>query len=275
MDGIKSYISQIRSTPLLTAKEEISLSNQIKKGNKKARKKMISANLLLVINIAKRYGHLGMPLMDMIEEGNIGLMKAVEKFDPRKGYRFSTYAGWWIKQSITRAIAEQVKLIRTPVYLNELLVKWKKTNQRLSQKLKRQPSDQEIAKKMKISKNRAEQVMGWLSMQTSSLDAPIGEDGQTQVSDLVEDESTKAPDEDITRLMFREKIHSLLDDLMSERERRVLDMRFGLISGSKQTLAEIADKLGVSRERIRQIEEQALKKLKKFVNIQDRENGIR
>ena len=270
METIKSYLKQIRKTPLLSAKEEIRLSRLVKKGDQKARQKMIRANLRLVINIAKRYSHLGLPLMDMIEEGNIGLMRAVDKFNPRKGYRFSTYAAWWIKQSITRAIADQVKMIRTPAYLNELLVRWKKTSERLSQKLKRQPTVKEIAKKMRLSKNRVEQIVSWLSTQTSSLDASIGEDGSTQVLDLVEDQEAKSPDEDITRLMIRENVKNLLE-LMSPREKEVLDMRFGLVDAKTHTLAEVAKKIGVSRERVRQVEERALKKLKKFLRSQEKE----
>jgi RNA polymerase primary sigma factor len=272
METIRSYLKQIRKTPLLTPKEEKALSRRIKKGDEKARQKMIRANLRLVINIAKRYIHLGMPLMDMIEEGNIGLMKAVDKFNPRKGYRFSTYAAWWIKQSITRAISEQVKMIRTPAYLNELLVRWKKTSERLSQKLNRQPRNDEIAKKMKLSKSKAELVMSWLTTQTSSLDAPIGEDGTTQVSDLIEDEEAKSPDADIARIMIRQNLDNLLG-MMSDREKKVLDMRFGLEDGKTHTLAEVAQKIGVSRERVRQIEEQALKKLRKFINSRQGEGA--
>ena len=270
METIKSYLKQIRKTVLLSAKEEVMLSRRIKKGDEEARLRMIRSNLRLVVNIAKRYSHFGLPLMDIIEEGNIGLMKAVEKFNHRKGYRFSTYAAWWIKQSITRAISEQVKMIRTPAYLNELLIRWKKTSERLSQKLKRKPTDKEIAKKMKISKSQADQVSSWLATQTFSLDTPIGEDGSIMVSDLIEDTDAKTPDEGITRLMIQENIENLLG-LMSSRERQILDMRFGLLDGNPHTLAEVAKKVGVSRERIRQIEEQALIKLRKFVRLRERE----
>ena len=266
--ALKSYLKDIRDIPLLTPGEEISLSKRIKKGDEQARKKMIQSNLRLVINIAKRYMHLGIPLLDLIEEGNLGLMKAVAKFDHRRGYRFSTYAAWWIKQGITRSISEQGKLIRMPVYMNELIAKWKKTKERMSQKLKRLPSDEEVAKKLKIIKGQMEQINFWLSAQTSSLEAPVGEEDDSQVLDLVEDQAAVPPDAEIKRFFDKEKLDSLLD-IMSERERRVLDMRFGLIDGKPHTLAEVANKVGVSRERIRQIEEEALKKLHRFVKQQE------
>ena len=268
--ALKTYLKDIRNIPLLTPKEEIDLSKRIKKGDEQARKKMIQSNLRLVINIAKRYMHLGIPLLDLIEEGNIGLMKAVAKFNHRRGYRFSTYAAWWIKQGITRSISEQGKLIRMPVYMNELIAKWKKTKEQMSQKLKRLPSDEEIAKKLKIIKNQMAQINFWLSAQTSSLEAPVGEEDESQVLDLVEDQTAVPPDAEIKRFFDKEKLDSLLD-MMNERERQVLDMRFGLIDGKSHTLAEVAKKLGVSRERIRQIEEEALKKLHRFVQQQEGE----
>ena len=268
--ALKSYFKEIRSIPLLTPKEEIELNKKIKKGDEKARKRMIQSNLRLVINIAKRYVHFGIPLLDLIEEGNLGLMKAVDKFDHRKGFRFSTYAAWWIKQGITRSISDQGKLIRMPVYMNELMAKWKKSKEMMSQKLKRIPSDEDIAKKLKVSQSQMEQVNFWLSSQTSSLEAPIGEDDDSQVGDLVEDQTTAPPDSEIKHLLDKEKIENLLE-LMTERERQVLDMRFGLADGKTYTLAEVARKLGVSRERIRQIEEEALTKLRKFVQQQEKE----
>ena len=272
MEAIKNYLKDIRTIPLLTAKEEVDLSKRIKKGDEQARKKMIQSNLRLVINIAKRYFHLGIPLLDLIEEGNLGLMKAVDKFNHRKGYRFSTYAAWWIKQGITRSIAEQGKMIRMPVYVNELITKWKKTKERLSQKLKRMPRDEEIAKKMKISKDKMEQINFWLSAQTSSLEAPIGEDEESQVLDLVEDQAAVLPDAEIEHFLDKERVDNLLE-VMTKREREVLDMRFGLIDGKTHTLAEVARKLGVSRERVRQIGEEALKKLRRFVQQQELEES--
>jgi RNA polymerase primary sigma factor len=271
MEALKTYLKEIRKIPLLTAAEEVSLSKRIRmrKSDEQARKKMIRSNLRLVINIAKKYTYLGIPLLDLIEEGNLGLMKAVDKFNHRKGYRFSTYGAWWIKQSITRSIIEQGKMIRVPVYMNEMITKWKKTKELLAQKLKRIPSDREIAKKLKLPQEKIEQINFWTSTSTSSLDAPIGEEGESEVIDLVEDLSTDHPDSGIERMMDKERVASLLDQ-MNSRERKVLDMRFGLATGRPYTLAEVAKKMGISRERVRQIEEEALKKLRKFVNQQEK-----
>ncbi len=270
MEALKTYLKEVRLIPLLTAKQEIELNKKIRKGDEMARKEMIRANLRLVINIAKRYMRLGTPFLDLIEEGNLGLMKAVEKFDHRKGFRFSTYAAWWIKQGITRSISEQGKMIRVPVYMNDLITKWKKNKERLSQKLKRVPSNEEIAKKLKLSPEKMGQINFWMSSTTSSLEAPIGEDDENQISDLVEDRNAVPPDAGIQRLLNRERLDNLLE-IMSEREKGILDLRFGLTNAKPQTLAEVAKKLGVSRERIRQIEETALRKLRKFVLSQEKE----
>ncbi len=264
MEALKTYLKEIRNIPLLTAEEEVSLSRRIKRGDEQARKHMIQANLRLVINIAKRYMRLGTPFLDLIEEGNLGLMKAVERFNPGKGFRFSTYAAWWIKQAITRSLSEQGKMIRVPVYMNDMITKWRKTKERLTQKLKRTPSDEEIAKKLKIPKEKIAQINFWMSTSTSSLEAPIGEDSEGKVSDLIEDETSIQPDSQIEHLLDKERVANLLE-IMSDREREILDMRFGLADKKPRTLAEVARKLGVSRERIRQIEESALAKIRKFV----------
>ncbi len=270
MEALKTYLKDIRNIPLLKPEEEVSLNRKIKKGDEQARKAMIRANLRLVINIAKRYMYLGIPFLDLIEEGNLGLMRAVDKFDAKKGYRFSTYAAWWIKQSITRSITEQGKMIRIPVYMNELITKWKKTKEHLAHKLNRQASDGEIAKKLKLPKDKMEQINFWLATSTSSLDAPIGEEGESLLSDLLEDKTSAAPDATIEDLLDKERVKSLVE-IIPERERRVLDMRFGLADGKQHTLAEVAKKLGVSRERVRQIEEEALLKIRKFVEQQETE----
>jgi len=270
MEALKTYLKEVRTTPLLTAKEEIELSRKIKKGDERSRKKMIQANLRLVINIAKRYMYLGIPLLDLIEEGNLGLMKAVDKFNPRKGYRFSTYAAWWIRQGITRSISEQGKMIRVPVYMNELISKWKKTRERLAHRLKRAPTDEEIAKRMKLSKDKREQIGFWLATTTSSLDAPVGEESESEIMDLIENEASILPDSEIEHLLDKERVDNLMG-LMTDREKEILDMRFGLADKHPHTLAEVARKLGVSRERVRQIEETALRKLKKFVQEQEKE----
>jgi RNA polymerase primary sigma factor len=268
MEALKTYLKEIRNIPLLIPKQEIELAKKIRKGDEQARKQMIQANLRLVINIAKRYMYLGIPLLDLIEEGNLGLMKAVDRYNPGKGFRFSTYAAWWIRQGITRSISEQGKMIRVPVYMNELIAKWKKKKERLIQKLKRAPTDGEIAKGLKLPKDKIEQINFWMSSSTSSLDAPIGEEDESQIADLIEDEAAISPDEKIGYFLDKERLKNLLE-IMKQREKQVLDMRFGLADGKTRTLAEVAKKLGVSRERIRQIEEAALKKLRKFVKQQE------
>jgi len=270
MEALKTYFKEVRQIPLLTPKQEIELNKRVKKGDEMARKEMIRGNLRLVINIAKRYMHLGIPFLDLIEEGNLGLMKAVERFDHRKGFRFSTYAAWWIKQGITRSISEQGKMIRVPVYMNDLMAKWRKNKESLSQKLKRVPTDLEISKKIKLPADKIEQINFWMSTTTSSLEAPVGEESDGQVLDLVESQTSISPDAGIEGMMNKERVANLLER-MSEREREILDMRFGLTNIKPQTLAEVAKKLGVSRERIRQIEMAALKKLKKFVVGQEAE----
>ncbi len=270
MENIKSYIKEVRKCPLLTAKEEIELTKKARKGNKAARDRMIRSNLRLVISIAKKYIHLGIPMMDLIEEGNVGLMKAVEKFNPNKGFRFSTYAAWWIKQSITRSIFDQSRTVRIPVYVNELLTKYKKTNERLMGKLKRVPSDEEIAKSMKTSLEQITKIRSSVA-KTSSLDAPIDEEGGNEIMDLIEDKSSANPETELNNFFTKERLSSLLH-IVSDREHEILNLRFGLANGRQHTLAEVSKKLGVSRERIRQIEENALKKLKKFISEQERES---
>ena len=267
MEAIKAYLKDVRPIALLTAKEEVDLARRVRKGDKAAREKMIRANLRLVISIAKRYVNLGVPLSDLIEEGNIGLMRGVEKYDPERGFRFSTYAAWWIKQSISRAIIDQGKMIRVPVYMNEEILKYKKAVESLSHKLKRRPRTGEIAKKLNVSVDKVRDLDSAIAKMTS-LDAPIGEDGDGQVKDVIEDESLIAPDEQLETFLNKERARSIMEDL-NERERKIIDMRFGLTDGESYTLAEIAKELGVSRERVRQVQDATIKKLRLILKQQE------
>ena len=266
-DPIKAYLRDVRPIPLLKPEEEVDLARKIKNGDKTARNKMIRANLRLVISIAKRYVNLGVPLSDLIEEGNIGLMKSVDKFDPERGFRFSTYAAWWIKQGISRAIIDQGKMIRVPVYMNEEILKYKKATEKLTHKLKRKPTVGEIAKKMQIGVEKVRELEKAIA-KMSSLDAPIGEDGEGQVKDIIEDETQITPDENLEVFFNKERAAAFLQ-MLSQRERKIIEMRFGLIDGSTRTLAEIARELGVSRERVRQLEVATLKKIRQIIKTQD------
>ena len=268
MEAIKRYLREIKNIPLLAPEEEIELSRKVKKGNKKAKEKMIRSNLRLVINIAKRYSYLGVPILDLIEEGNLGLMKAVGKYNPKRGYRFSTYAAWWIKQYITRAIANQGKTIRIPVYMVEMIMKFKKVSDQLFHKLKRRPRPAEVAKKMGVSIKKVRQFNRMIT-KISSLNAPIGESGSAEFGDLVEDESVGTAVDEMASFLQRERIAELLKDKMSPRERKILSLRFGLKGGLPHTLRETAKHFGITRERVRQIESQAMKKLKAIITEQE------
>ncbi|OGX34236.1 MAG: hypothetical protein A3C36_01825 [Omnitrophica WOR_2 bacterium RIFCSPHIGHO2_02_FULL_52_10] len=268
-DPIKAYLKDIRPIPLLTPEEEIDLARKIRKGDKAAREKMIRANLRLVISIAKRYVNLGVPLSDLIEEGNIGLMKSVEKFDPDKGFRFSTYAAWWIKQGVSRAIIDQGKMIRVPVYMNEEILKYKKILEQLTHKLNRRPRYSEIAKRMKVSVERVREFEKSIA-KMSSLDAPLGESGEGQIKDIIEDQNVASPDAQIESLFDKERATEFLN-MLSERERKIIELRYGIHDGNGRTLAEIAKSLGVSRERVRQIEAATIKKIRHI--IKQKEQG--
>ncbi len=262
MDPIRAYLKDIKSIPLLTAKQEIELANKIRKGDEKARHQMTLSNLRLVINIAKRYAHLGVPLLDLIEEGNLGLMKAVTKYNPRKGFRFSTYGAWWIRQYITRAIANQGKTVRIPVYMTELLSKFKRTREELTQKLGRKPTPREIARKMRLPIERVERLQELVTTsQTTSLETPVGDEGETEMIDLIQDPTAVDPQDDITRFLQHERIEALMKD-MNDREKRVLVLRYGLEDGISRTLGETAKFFGITRERVRQIEMAAMGKLR-------------
>ena len=262
MEAIRTYLRDIKSVPLLTARQEIELATRIRRGDTRARRQMIVSNLRLVINIAKRYSHLGVPLLDLIEEGNLGLIKAVGKYNPRKGFRFSTYAAWWIRQYITRAIANQGKTVRIPVYMTEVLSKFKRTTEELTQKLGRRPSPREIARKMRLPIERIHRLQELATTsQSTSLEMPIGEEGETEMIELLQDETIPSPQETMTRVLQHERIDALLRR-MSERERNVLTLRYGLSDGISRTLGETAKYFGITRERVRQIEVVAMRKLR-------------
>ncbi|MBI4335419.1 MAG: sigma-70 family RNA polymerase sigma factor [Candidatus Omnitrophica bacterium] len=267
MEAIRLYLREIKNTPLLKQQEEIELARRIKKGDRLARQKMIKANLRLVINIAKRYSYLGVPMMDLIEEGNLGLMKAVEKFNPRKGYRFSTYAAWWIKQYITRAVANQGKTIRVPIYMLELLMKFKKVNDEFANKHNRKPKLKEIAKRMRLPIRKV-QELGQIVAKISSLNAPVGDEGSAEFMELIEDDSTDTAWDELTGYLMEEKIKELLLK-MTPREKRIITLRFGLRNGTTHTLNETAKYFGITRERVRQIETAAMQKLRNILVSQE------
>jgi len=267
-DAISLYLKEVRKVPLLTPEEEVALAKKAKK-NKKARKKLIRSNLRLVVNIAKRYLRMGLPLLDLVEEGNLGLMKAAEKYEYERGYRFSTYASWWIKQFITRALANQGKTVRIPLHVGEMINKWRKVNQHLTQKLGRSPMVSEIAKEMKITLAQVRKI-NELAMKPSYLDAPLDEGGMGQLLDLIEDEDIPSPAKEVADLIERERLIFLLEGL-SSREAEVVKLRYGLIDGISRTLEETGKELGVTRERIRQIEFLAKKKLKLLLIEEDKE----
>ena len=267
MDPIKAYLKDVRPIPLLTPEEEVETARQVITGSAAAREKMIRSNLRLVISIAKRYVNLGIPLIDLIEEGNIGLMRSVDKFDPEKGYRFSTYAAWWIKQGVSRAIIDQGKMIRVPVYMNEEVSRYKKALEALTHKLGRKPQYGEVAKKMQITVDKVRELDQAIT-KMSSLDAPIGENGDGQVHDIVEDDNLAMPDEQVEAFFNKERTNGILLEL-NEREREIISLRYGIPDGDPQTLAKIADKLGISRERVRQLESTILLKLRGILKQQD------
>ena len=268
MDNIRLYLKDIKHLSLLTADEEVALAKKIEKGDKHARQKMIKSNLRLVINIAKKYSYLGVPILDLIEEGNLGLMKAVEKYNYKKGYRFSTYAAWWIKQYITRAIANQGKTVRIPVYVIELLMRFKKVTGQLSHKFKRKPRLNEVAKRMKMPMARVKHLSK-MANTVSSLNAPVDATGSTEFMDLIEDEKVAKEVGELSNFLLHERIKDLLYK-MSDRERKILSLRFGLKDGIKHTLRETAEHFGITRERVRQIESVAMRKLREYM-IQEEE----
>jgi RNA polymerase primary sigma factor len=261
--AIKLYLREIGQVKLLTPQEEIELAARIKKGDKKAREQMIKANLRLVVKIARDYDGIGLPLLDLISEGNIGLMKAVERFDPRKGGKLSTYGSWWIKQSIKRALANQSKTIRLPVHLVDKISKMRRIAMKLQEELGREPTDEELAEELGMTATRVRQ-MRLASIRPASLDAPIGDDDSNNFSDLVEDENAITPYQDLEDKTVTGMLQEMVKHL-DEREATILRYRFGLDGGSEKTLEEVGEKFGVTRERVRQIQNLALKKLRRMI----------
>lgn len=259
-DPVRMYLKEIGKVPLLSSEEEIELANRIEQGDEYAKKKLAEANLRLVVSIAKRYVGRGMLFLDLIQEGNLGLIKAVEKFDYRKGFKFSTYATWWIRQAITRAIADQARTIRIPVHMVETINKLIRVSRQLLQELGREPQPEEIAKIMEMPVEKVREIMK-IAQEPVSLETPIGEEEDSHLGDFIPDDDAPAPAEAAAFTMLKEQLINVLDTL-TPREEKVLRLRFGLDDGRARTLEEVGKEFNVTRERIRQIEAKALRKLR-------------
>jgi RNA polymerase primary sigma factor len=259
-DATGLYLTDIGSRPLLTAEEEHRMAMRMKAGDEQARGQFVEANLKLVVSVAKRYQGRGLALEDLIQEGNFGLLRAVEKFDATRGYKFSTYAFWWIRQAITRAIADQGRIIRLPVHLGDKLTRLKRVNHRLQQELGREPTLEELAEHMGIGVERVSELLK-ATLVPMSLDLPLHEDQELDLSDVLEDSTVPAPPDIASHLALKELVEEMLEQL-TERERAVLSLRYGLVDGQGRTLSEVGHTFHVTRERIRQIEARALEKLR-------------
>ncbi|MBR1742013.1 MAG: RNA polymerase sigma factor RpoD [Lachnospiraceae bacterium] len=259
-DPVRMYLKEIGKVPLLTADEEVELAKRMEEGDMDAKKKLAEANLRLVVSIAKRYVGRGMLFLDLIQEGNLGLIKAVEKFDYTKGYKFSTYATWWIRQAITRAIADQARTIRIPVHMVETINKFVRIQRQLLQELGREPYPDEIAKEMNLPVDRVREIQK-ISLEPVSLETPIGEEEDSHLGDFIQDDNVPVPAEAAAFTLLREQLEEVLGTL-TEREQKVLKLRFGLEDGRARTLEEVGKEFQVTRERIRQIEAKALRKLR-------------
>ena len=259
-DPVRMYLKEIGTVPLLTAEEEMELARRKQAGDEKAKKKLIEANLRLVVSIAKRYTGRGMSFLDLVQEGNLGLIKGVEKFDPEKGFKLSTYATWWIRQSVTRALADQARTIRVPVHMVETINKMSKMQRKLTLELGYEPSVAELAKALDMTEEKVMEIMQ-IAREPASLETPIGEEDDSNLGDFVADNNVLTPEDNVESVMLREHIDALLGDL-KERERQVIVLRFGLEDGHPRTLEEVGREFKVTRERIRQIEAKALRKLR-------------
>jgi RNA polymerase primary sigma factor len=265
-DPVRIYFREMGRVPLLTAVEEVALARRIERGDEVARRKLIEANLRLVVSVAKRHVGRGMPLLDLIQEGNLGLMRAVEKFDYRRGFKFSTYATWWIRQAITRSLADQARTIRVPVHMVENIHKLVRVQRMLLQDLGREPTPEEVAAEMGVTPQRVREIQR-ISQEPASLHQQVGDEGDSQLSDFVEDTLLPAPADEVATIVRREDVVVVLG-LLSHRERSVLELRFGLEDGRPRTLDEVGQVFGVTRERIRQIEAKTLTKLRAFREAQ-------
>ena len=259
-DPVRMYLKEIGTVPLLTAEEEYSLAMKKQAGDEYAKQRLIEANLRLVVSIAKRYTGRGMSFLDLVQEGNLGLIKGVEKFDPEKGFKLSTYATWWIRQSVTRALADQARTIRVPVHMVETINKMSKMQRKLTLELGYEPSVKELAEHLDMTEEKVQEIMQ-IAREPASLETPIGEEDDSNLGDFVADANVLSPEGNVESVMLREHIDSLLDDL-KERERQVIVLRFGLEDGHPRTLEEVGKEFNVTRERIRQIEAKALRKLR-------------
>lgn len=259
-DPVRMYLKEIGRVPLLTSEEEVELAKRMEAGDEEAKKHLVEANLRLVVAIAKRYVGRGMQFLDLIQEGNLGLIKAVEKFDYTKGFKFSTYATWWIRQAITRAIADQARTIRIPVHMVETINKLIRISRQLMAELGREPTPEEIAQRMEITVDRVHEIMK-IAQEPVSLETPIGEEEDSHLGDFIPDDEATAPVDAAAFVLLREQLDDVLDTL-TDREQRVLRLRFGLEDGRARTLEEVGQEFGVTRERIRQIEAKALRKLR-------------
>lgn len=263
-DSVRLYLREIGKIPLLNSEEELALAKRVVAGEKKAKDKMAEANMRLVVSIAKRYSGRGLDFLDLIQEGNTGLLRAVEKFDPEKGFKFSTYATWWIRQAITRAIADQARTIRIPVHMVETINKLLRTQRRMTQELNREPTIEELGKELEMEPEKVEYVMK-IKQDITSLDAGVGRDGDDEDSvlrDFIEDEESDTPEQSAASQLLKEQVQAILSTL-SDREQKIIKMRFGLENGKSHTLEEVGQEFAVTRERIRQIEAKALAKLRK------------
>ena len=262
-DSVRLYLREIGKIPLLTSEEELALAKRVVEGDRRAKDKMAEANMRLVVSIAKRYSGRGLDFLDLIQEGNTGLLRAVEKFDPDKGFKFSTYATWWIRQAITRAIADQARTIRIPVHMVETINKLLRTQRRMTQELNREPTVEELAKELDMEPDKIEYVMK-IKQDITSLDGAVGrdDDEDSVLGDFIEDEDSATPEESASVQRLKEQVQAALGAL-SDREQKIIRMRFGLDNGKSHTLEEVGQEFAVTRERIRQIEAKALAKLRK------------